>query len=219
MNNDSAARYHLGVGRLELRRQLSVFVNCPYDEEFRPLFDAIVFSTLCCGFIPRCAIESGSTSLSRMDRIFQAMHSSKYSIHDLSRCRGEGESNLARFNMPLELGMAMAEQFGADGDGHDWMLLVPKGHIYRKFASDLAGFDATEHDESVATIVPAVMSWLATRPDAVRCPTPQTVLDALPAFQEARDDLCKAWCGHEPWADLLMTGLNIGVERSIIPLN
>lgn len=121
MKRDPTARHHLGTGRLQLRRELSVFVNCPYDDDFRPLFDAVIFSTLCCGFIPRCAVETGSTSLSRMDRIFDAMRSSKYSIHDLSRCRREGEANLARFNMPLELGMAMAEQFSVvqEDDCHD----------------------------------------------------------------------------------------------------
>jgi hypothetical protein len=36
---------------------------------------------------------------------------SKYSIHDLSRCTGEGAENFARLNMPLEPGIAMARQF------------------------------------------------------------------------------------------------------------
>ena len=47
-----------------------------------------------------------------MDRITRAILSSKYSIHDLCRCRGEGDANLARFNMPLELGVSMAQRFG-----------------------------------------------------------------------------------------------------------
>jgi len=220
MKSSPSPRYHLGTGALELRREMSVFINCPYDNGYRPLFDAIVFSAICCGFIPRCAFESGSTSLSRMDRIVHAIRSSKYSIHDLSRCRGEGDTNLARFNMPLELGMAMAERFGQNGDGgHDWLILVPKGHLYRKFASDLAGFDPTDHDESVDTVVPAVMSWLATRSDAVHCPTPQRVLSALSIFQTARADLCADWCGKEPWADLLMTGIKVAAGANLIPMS
>jgi hypothetical protein len=212
-------RHHLGSGPLALRREHSVFVNCPYDQEFRPLFDAIVFSAICCGFIPRCAIESGSASLSRMDRIVHAIRASKYSIHDLSRCRGEGETNFARFNMPLELGMAMAERFGdhQGTDGHDWLLLVPKGHTYTRFASDLAGYDPSEYDGSVQTIVPVVMAWLATRQDAVRCPAPQAVLGMLPSFVAARAELSLAWCGCEPWADLLMTAMQIGSDARLIP--
>ncbi len=148
----------------------------------------MVFSTICCGFIPRCAIESGTASLSRMDRIVQAIHSSKYSIHDLSRCRGECETNLARFNMPLELGMAITERFAEAQikDQHDWLLLVPEGHLYKRFVSDLADYHPSVHDGTVGTVVPAVMAWLATRQDAVPCPAPQAVLDALPSFQTAR---------------------------------
>lgn len=218
---DARARHHLGSGKLTLHREHSVFINCPYDKEFRPLFDAMVFSSLCCGFMPRCAIESGTSSLSRMDRIVQAIHSSKYSVHDLSRCRGEGETNFARFNMPLELGMAMAEKFGNthNAKSHDWLILVPKGHIYTKFASDLAGYDPSEHEGSVETIVPSIMAWLATREDAVRCPSPKAVLEVLPIFQSAREELCSEWHGHEPWPDLLMEGLRIAVDSMLIPSN
>ncbi len=45
-----------------------------------------------------------------MARIVRALANSKYLIHDLSRCTGEGIENVARFNMPLELGMAMARR-------------------------------------------------------------------------------------------------------------
>ena len=82
----------------------SVFINCPYDSEFAPLFDAIVFATVCCGFVPRSALESGNVAEPRMERIAKAIFSSKYSFHDLSRCKGEGSEQLARFNMPLEPG-------------------------------------------------------------------------------------------------------------------
>jgi hypothetical protein len=217
--NNVTARHHLGTGRLTLRREMSVFINCPYDEEFRPLFDAIVFSSICCGFIPRCAIESGTASLTRMDRIVTAIRASKYSIHDLSRCKGEGKSNLARFNMPLELGIAMGEKFGGytNGATHDWLTLVPKGHQYAKYVSDLAGYDPSEHEETVETIVPIVMAWLATREDAVNCPSPQAVLYVLPEFQAARAALCAAWCGHEPWPDLLLEGIRISEKSKLIP--
>src|SRR6188508_2187931 len=31
----------------------SVFINCPFDPEYRPLFDAIVFATVSCKYVPR----------------------------------------------------------------------------------------------------------------------------------------------------------------------
>ena len=134
------------------------------------MFDAIIFATVCCGFVPRSALESGNVAEPRFERITRALFSSKYSIHDLSRCPGEGEEGLARFNMP-----------------------------YLRFVSDLGAFDPATHDGSVAGIVPKVMSWLAGRPDAIRTPTPHEVLAALPRFQERRHRLGANWSGEVPW--------------------
>lgn len=216
----SSARQHLGSGALSFKRDSSVFINCPFDPQFRPVFDAIVFSTICCGFFPRCAIETGTIAVPRMERIVEALRACKYSVHDLSRCQGEGVANLARFNMPLELGIAMAERVGkrTSKSAHDWVLLVPREHPYRRFVSDLAGYDPTEYDGTPDGIVPAIMSWLATRPDAVQCPTPREVLTSLPNFHVAVRDLSEKWRGQEPWADLLLEAFRIGREHGLIPV-
>jgi hypothetical protein len=216
---DATRRPRLGEGRLRLRRELSVFINCPFDAEYKPVFDAIVFATVCCGFLPRCADETGNVAESRMRRITKAMLSSKYSVHDLSRCRGEGDANLARFNMPLELGMAMAQRFrGKSGETkHDWLLLVPQGHSYKKFVSDLAGYDVREHDGTPRSAVPPMMAWLATRTDAVCVPTPQAVLSELPALQAANRELDQRWEGCAPWTDLIVASLSVAQKAGLIP--
>lgn len=136
-----------------------------------------------------------------MERILKALFESKYSIHDLSRCRGEGDEKLARFNMPLELGIAMARRYGErrSKNRHDWFVLVPEGHGYQKFVSDLAGYDPGTHPETVEGVVPKVMTWLASRPDTGRTPTPETVLAALPGFQARRKKLGIEWSGEVPW--------------------
>ena len=186
--------------------KLSVFINCPYDAEFAPLFDAIVFATVCCGFVPRSALESGSVAEPRMERICRAICASKYSIHDLSRCKGEGTEQLARFNIPLELGIAIARRYTETDDvqRHDWLLLVPQDHQYAKFVSDLAGFDPKFHNGTVDMIVTRVMSWLKTRPDAVDTPDPPEVLAALPNFALEKGELAQAWIDDIPWADILL---------------
>lgn len=109
-----SARQHFGQGKLTLEPAKAVFINCPFDQDFEPTFDAIVFSVACCGFTPRSALESGDVAVSRMERIVRAIFSSHLSIHDLSRCRGEGDEQLARFNMPLELGIAMARRYNPE---------------------------------------------------------------------------------------------------------
>src|SRR5437762_11724269 len=92
------ARPRFGEGDLALDPSKSVFINCPFDADCAALFDAIVFATVCCGFIPRSALESGTVSEPRLSRILRALFSSKYSIHDPSRCAGEHSDNMARFN-------------------------------------------------------------------------------------------------------------------------
>lgn len=211
-------RVHFGAGELGAARHLSVFINCPYDKDYIPIFDALVFATVCCGFLPRCAVESGCMAQPRMDRITQAILASKYSIHDLCRCRGEGDANLARFNMPLELGVSMAQRFGPNGlSEHDWLLLVPKGSDYVRFVSDLAGFDPKQHDGSLSSVIPAVMSWLATRPDAIAVPTPREVLLALPLFEAAKSDLAHAWAGDPPWSDVVLLAMRVAQSNGLVP--
>lgn len=106
----------------------SVFINCPYDQEYADLFCAVVLTTVAYGFEPRSAREAEHRSETRFVRITEALTHSKYSIHDLSRFTGEGVDNIARFNMPLELGIAMAlkiERQATAGRPHNWLVLVP----------------------------------------------------------------------------------------------
>lgn len=204
-------RVYFGEGKLAIDPAKAVFINCPFDKDFESAFDAIVFSAVCCGFTPRSALETGNVAESRMERIVKAIFSSKYSIHDLSRCRGEGSEQLARFNMPLELGIAMARRFMTTRKSlkHDWLILVPEGHQYLNFVSDLAGFDPLQYEGTTDSIVPKVVSWLATRPDAVSVHTPKVVLDALPQFQNEKSRLWKEWHGNVPWADLVLAAMEV----------
>lgn len=207
MTPSSAKRPSFGQGELALEPAKSVFINCPFDREYAPLFNAIVFATVCCGFMPRSALESGDVAEPRLARITRAIFDSRYSIHDLSRCGGEGDENLARFNMPLELGMAMAKRFIGGAEYHDWLVLVPEGHAYGRFISDLAGFDPPKHNGSVEKVTSAVMAWLATRRDGVPPVTPKLVLSKLPEFRKKKASLNDDWGGYPPWADVILLAI------------
>lgn len=204
-------REHFGSGPLRLNANTSVFLNCPYDPGYQPLFDSAVLSIVCSGFTPRSALESGTIAEPRMARITRAVFESKYSIHDLSRCHGEGDANLARFNMPLELGIAMARRYlgRRSVDKHDWLVIVPAGHLYGRFISDLAGFDPVTYDSSERGLILAIMTWLATRVDAVGTLTPQQVLRGLPKFMRAMRALRKTWGQSPPWADVVLAALDV----------
>ncbi|HBL29500.1 MAG TPA: hypothetical protein DD490_21920 [Acidobacteria bacterium] len=206
-----STRQHFGQGKLAIDPAKAVFINCPFDPDFEPTFDAIVFAVVCGGFMPRSALETGDIAVPRMERIVRAIFSSQLSIHDLSRCRGEGDERLARFNMPLELGIAMARRFQPEPPGgqHDWLLLVPEGHHYARFISDLAGYDPVQYDGNPATVIPKVMIWLATRPSAVQILLPRDVVAAFPEFQARKASLKAAWGDSPPWADLVLAAIEI----------
>lgn len=48
----------------------SVFFNCPFDDDYLPLFRALIFAVFECGLIPRCAQEvyDAGRSTDREDR-------------------------------------------------------------------------------------------------------------------------------------------------------
>lgn len=209
MSSSPTRRLHFGEGELALHPETSVFINCPFDAEYAALFDAIVFATVSCGFMPRSALESGTVSEPRLERITRAIFNSKYSIHDLSRCRGEGDENFARFNMPLELGMAMARRLMDPSEGHDWLVLVPRGHLYARFISDLAAYDPAVYDGSAESVVAVVMAWLSTRKNAVSLVTPAEVLSRLALFRSEKLKLEAAWAGNTPWSDIVITAMKV----------
>ena len=207
MISATARRPQFGQGDLSIEPTKSVFINCPFDNEYAELFDAILFATVCCGFMPRSALETGNVGEPRLERVIQAIFSSRYSIHDLSRCTGEGTENFARFNMPLELGIAMARRYMTTDEDHEWLVLAPKGHAYMRFVSDLAAYDPAMHDGSVDDVVFAVMPWLATRKHAVPQLNPRQVLAAFPQYQATKHNVQEAWGGLAPWSEIVMTAI------------
>ncbi len=190
-------------------RAQRVFINCPFDQEYQSTFDAIIFTIVCCGFTPCSALESETVADVRIDRILDGLTSAKYSLHDLSRYRGEGDESLARFNMPLELGAALALRHLSERE-YDWAALVPEGHLYARFVSDLAGYDLLRYDGSPDAVVPKVMRWLISREDAIAADvTPVDVLTALPQFRQRKEKLEEAWAGEPPWGHLLAAAVAV----------
>ena len=184
----------------------SVFVNCPFDSEYRDLMLATVFSVSAHGFVPRSARETEGHSEPRFSRILATIASSKYSIHDLSRSTGEGDLNLGRFNMPLELGMAAAFRFERDGSSrpHQWLALVPQGFSYQRFVSDLAGFDPARHESSVLSIIREVSAWLGTLEDVIDpAPSALRILESFSSFRDQLVALRAEALEKETWADVL----------------
>lgn len=139
-----------------------VFINCPFDSEFQPLFNALFFVVVDCGFRVRCALEIDDASEVRVDKILKIISESKYGIHDISRTELDDDNDLPRFNMPLELGMFLgAKRFGGKAQKRKACLIVDnEKYRYQKFISDIAGQDIKAHENSPEKLICVVRDWL-----------------------------------------------------------
>jgi len=74
-----------------------IFINCPFDSEYRPLFEAIVFAIYACGFVPRCSLEDGDSGRLRLLKIIDLIDQCTYGVHDISRTELDANTQLPRF--------------------------------------------------------------------------------------------------------------------------
>lgn len=121
-----------------------VFLNIPYDERFEPLCLAYIAGLCGFGLIPRAVLEIPESER-RLDRIFSLMRGCKISFHDLSRVELDlKRPQTPRFNMPFELGLAVAWQWIGD-PRHNWYVFEANGRRAEKSLSDLKGTEIYAH--------------------------------------------------------------------------
>jgi hypothetical protein len=102
-------------------RDESVFLNVPYDAGFENLLLAYIAGISAFGFTPRATLEI-PFGQRRLDRILSLIRQCQYSIHDLSRVQLDRKApRTPRFNMPFELGLAVALERSAHPD-HSWIV-------------------------------------------------------------------------------------------------
>lgn len=141
----------------------SVFINCPIDDRYTPLFRATVFTVLSCNHYARCSIEEDDSSELRLTKIFRIITECRLGIHDLSRTQLDRRLHLPRFNMPLELGIFLgAKHYGRDKqDRKACLVFESRPHSYETFISDIRGQDIAAHKNSPQFVVTKVRNWLA----------------------------------------------------------
>jgi hypothetical protein len=79
----------------------SVFINCPFSPDFKPIFSAILFSVYACGFRPRCAREISDSRQIRLGKIEGIIRQSKFGVHDISYMDLDPKTKLPRSICPL----------------------------------------------------------------------------------------------------------------------
>ncbi len=176
-------------------RRRSVFINCPFDTEYKPLFQAMCFAIAACGFAPRCALDESDSAVIRFEKILDLITACEFSVHDLSRVEPDATSRLPRFNMPLELGadLGLRLKGGARHAKRRILILDAVAHRYDQTLSDISGMDIEAHGNDERRVVKAVRDWLnAGRARGEPLPGSAAIQADYAAFQSIVPDIIAA---------------------------
>jgi len=170
----------------------NIFINCPFDSTYKPLFDAIIFAVFDCGFVARCALEEDDGSQIRVQKIFDIISQCRLSIHDLCRVEIDRGTKLPRFNMPLELGAFLgAKHFGKGIQKKKACLILDsEKYRYQKFISDIAGQDIKAHENNPKILIRVVRDWLRTY-SQVSIPSGSVIWSRYQVFESDLPLLCR----------------------------
>ena len=125
------------------KRILSVFLNIPYDSKFEDLYLAYIVGLTQLGL--KVNLTLAVPNQGRLDRIINLIEDSTVSIHDLSRI--ELTSGIPRFNMPLELGLALYRSRATKGR-HRVFVFESKPYRMQRSTSDISGIDPQIHKKT-----------------------------------------------------------------------
>lgn len=171
----------------------NVFINCPFDKQYEPIFHAIIFAIFDCGFVPRCTLEEDDASQIRIEKIYSIINACRYSIHDISRTELDSKNNLPRFNMPLELGIFLsAKKFGSGKHNKkSCLILDKKAYRYQKFISDISGQDISAHNNSTKNAIRIVRDWLRGKSRRTTLPDGDVIWKRYRRFRKTLPRMCK----------------------------
>lgn len=181
----------------------NVFVNCPFDEDYRQLLLGIVFTIIYFGYKPRLSLERADSAETRIQKILGLIEESKFGIHDLSRIVSSDKGEHYRMNMPFELGI----DYGCQKlKGDKWaqkkiLILEKERYRFQKALSDLSGSDIKSHDDQVHKAIQAVRNWFVTE-ELKRGDSGNKVWDSFNDFEAYLYDEVVEKDGHTSTADV-----------------
>lgn len=142
--------------------ETDVFINCPFDEAYAPLLEAMLFCVVYAGLTPRLANERLENGENRLDKIIGLARGAKYSIHDVSRAQASKPDEWFRMNMPFELGMDFGIRRTAGPEAGQKKFLIFERNPYdtKRALSDLAGQDVEAHHDRHEDVILRVRNFL-----------------------------------------------------------
>lgn len=143
----------------------NVFVNCPFDQDYRRLLQPLLFTLIYLGFKPRIALEESDSGIPRIQKILRLIGESRLSIHDLSRLRATQAGEFYRMNMPFELGLDVGCRTFEGRAMRKKRCLILESEPYRFQAaiSDISNSDIAAHHDVPKRVSSEVRNWLASQ--------------------------------------------------------
>ncbi|HMH20351.1 MAG TPA: hypothetical protein VK563_01175 [Puia sp.] len=168
----------------------SVFINCPFDNQYTPILRGIVYTVYRCGFFPKSALDEDDGLDNRLSKIIRKIRDSRYGIHDLSRIELNA-ADYPRFNMPFELGIFFgARNLGDDSQKKKSALVLERTkYSYQQYISDLNGIDTKAHNNDPAIAMAKVRDWLRTASGRKTIPGYAILTAQYQEFQDHLSDL------------------------------
>lgn len=138
----------------------SVFVNCPYDNQYRSMLRHIIFSLSLMGFSVRLALDNRNNSISRMNTIEKLIQECKFSVHDISYMQASKRKEFARMNMPFELGVDYGYRQFVKNE-KELLILERKKYNYHRALSDISGMDICCHNNKEIELIDCLRNWVS----------------------------------------------------------
>lgn len=163
----------------------NVFINCPFDDEYKKLLRPLLFTIVYIGLEPKIS-ETTDSAEQRVSSIESLIRSSKYSIHDLSRIEVKSKKELPRFNMPFELGLDIGcKRFGSGNLAEKRCLILEKEQYrYQRALSDISGNDIEAHKENAQILIRKVRNWFL-RQGIPNIPSANVIWNAFNEFESS----------------------------------
>lgn len=171
----------------------NVFVNCPFDDAYRPLLRPLLFTLIYLNFEPRIALESLDSGTARIEKIIGLIAESQFAIHDLSRLQASRAGEYYRLNMPFELGLDVGCRRFKRGrwSAKKCLILEAQKYRYQAALSDMSNSDIAVHNDNPVDLVSQVRNWL-NGAAALRATGPAQIWRQFNEFMADNYDLLKA---------------------------
>ena len=168
-------------------------MNCPFDTEYKSIFNAIIFAIFDCGYVARCALEIDDAGQVRIDKIGRIIADSKFGVHDISRTELDQHTELPRFNVPLELGMFLgAKRFGNTHQKAKVSLIIDRElYRYQRFMSDISGQDIRSHQNDPLEAIRIIRNWLSDASKRRTIPGGREISRRYGQFQSELPEMCQ----------------------------